>query len=45
MKDKEKIKTMHSKFPNQLDKEHVDVELSFDWMKHSGLKAVTDDLS
>ena len=29
---------MHGKFPNYLDKDHVDVELSFKWIKHTGLK-------
>ena len=34
-------KAMHGKFPNYLDKDHVDVELSFKWMKHTGLKGET----
>ena len=42
--DKWKAKAMHSKFLNQLDKAYVDVELSFEWMKHSGLKAETEEL-
>ena len=29
---------MHGKFPSYLDKDHVDVELSFQWMKHTELK-------
>ena len=29
---------MHGKFPNELDKDHVNVELSFKWMKHTRLK-------
>ena len=35
--DKWKEKAMHGKFPNYLDKDHVDEELSFEWMKHTGL--------
>ena len=35
---------MHGKFPNYLDKDHVDVELSFKWMKHTGLKEETEGL-
>ena len=35
---------MHGKFPNYLDKDHVDVELSFQWMKHIGLKGETEGL-
>ena len=41
MRGKWKEKTMHGKFPNYLDKDHVDVELSFKWMKHTGLKGET----
>ena len=39
--DKWKEKAMHGKFPNYLNKDHVDVELSFKWMKHTGLKGET----
>ena len=35
---------MHGKFPNYLDKDHVDVELSFEWMKHTELKGETEGL-
>ena len=35
---------MHGKFSNYLDKEHVDVELTFKWMKHMGLKRETEGL-
>ena len=35
VKDKWKGKGMHGKFPNYMDKDHVDVELSFKWMKHT----------
>ena len=44
MRDKWKEKTMHRKFPNYLDKDHVDVELSFKWMKHTGCKGETKGL-
>ena len=43
-RDKWKEKAMHGKFPNYLDKDHVDVELSFKWMKHTGLKGETEGL-
>ena len=35
VRDKWKEKAMCGKFPNYLDKDHVDVELSFEWMKHT----------
>ena len=35
---------MHGKFPNCLDKDHMDVKLSFEWMKHAGLKGETEGL-
>ena len=35
---------MHGKLPNYLDKYHVDVELSFEWMKHTGFKGETEGL-
>ena len=38
VRDKWKEKAMHRKFPNYVDKDHVDVELSFKWMKYTGLK-------
>ena len=41
LRDKWKEKAMHGKFPNYLDKDHVDIELSFKWMKHTGLKGET----
>ena len=31
--------------PNYLDKDHVDVELSFEWIKHTGLKEKLKDSS
>ena len=44
VRDKWKENTMHGKFPNYLDNDHVDVELSFEWMKHTGLKGETEGL-
>ena len=44
VRDKWKEKAMHGKLPNYLDKDHVDVELSFKWMKHTGLKGETEGL-
>ena len=41
VRDKWKEKAMHEKFPDYLDNDHVDVELSFEWMKHTGLKGET----
>ena len=38
VRDKWKEKAMYGKFPNYLDKDHVDVEVSFKWMRHTGLK-------
>ena len=42
VRDKWKEKAIHGKFPNYLDKDHVNVELSFEWMKHTGLKGETE---
>ena len=42
--DKWKGKALHGKFPNYLAKDHVDLELSFKWMKHIGLKGETEGL-
>ena len=44
VRDKWREKAMHGKFPNYLDKDHADVELSFEWMKHTGLKGETEGL-
>ena len=44
VRDKWKEKAMHGKFLNYLDKDHMDVELSFKWMKHTGLKGETEGL-
>ena len=41
VRDTWKEKAMHGKFPNHLDKDHVDVELSFKWMKQTGIKGET----
>ena len=35
---------MHGKFLNYLDKDHVDVELSFKWMNHTELKGETEGI-
>ena len=42
VRDKWKEKAMHGKFPNYLDKDHVDVDLSFKRMKHTVLKGETE---
>ena len=44
VRDKWKEKAMYGKFPNYLDKDHADVELSFEWMKHTVLKGETEGL-
>ena len=44
VRDKWKEKAMHGKFPNYLDKDGVDVELSFEWMKHIGLEGEIEGL-
>ena len=44
VRDKWKAKARHGKFPNYLDKDHMDAELSFEWMKHNGLKGETEGL-
>ena len=44
VRDKWREKAMHGKFPNYLDKDHVDVELSLKWMKHTGLEGETEAL-
>ena len=43
--DKWKENTMHGKFPNYLDKDHVDIGLSFEWMKHTALKGEAEGLT
>ena len=37
-------KHMHGKFPKYLDNPHIDVDQSFQWMKHTGLKGETGGL-
>ena len=44
VRDNWKEKAMHGKFPSYLDKDHEDVELSFELMKHTGLKGETEEL-
>ena len=44
MCDKWKEKAMHGKLPKYLDKCHVDVELSFEWKRHAGLKGEIEGL-
>ena len=44
VRDKWKEKAMHGKLPNYLDKDHVNVEVSCKWMKHTGLKGGTEGL-
>ena len=44
VRDMWKEKAMYGKFPSYLDKDHVDVDLSFKWMKHTGLKGETEGL-
>ena len=35
---------MHGKLPKYLEKDHVDQEMSFQWMKCTGLKGETEGL-
>ena len=44
IKDKWKEKAMHGKFPKYLEKDHIDMELSIEWMKHAELKGETKGL-
>ena len=44
VKDRWKEKAMHGKLPKYLEKDHVDQEMSFQWMKYTGLKAETEGL-
>ena len=44
IKDKWKEKAMHGKFLKYLDKDHIDMQLSFEWMTHTGLKGETEGL-
>ena len=45
VKDRWKEKTMHSKLPKYLEKDHVDQEMSFQWMKYTGLKGEPEGLT
>ena len=44
IKDKWKDNAIHGKFPKYLDKDQIDMELSFKWMKHTELKGETEGL-
>ena len=44
VKDRWKEKAMHGKLPKYLEKDHVDQEMSFQWMKYTGLKGETEGL-
>ena len=35
---------MHGELPKYLEKDHVDQEMSFQWMKYTGLKGETEEL-
>ena len=45
VRDKWKEKAMRGKFPNYLDKDNVDVELSFEWISTLVSKEKLKDLS
>ena len=42
--DRWKEKAMHGKLPKYLEKDRVDQEMSFQWMKYTGLKGETEGL-
>ena len=42
VRDRWKEKAMHGKLPKYLEKDHVDLEMSFQWMKYIGLKGETE---
>ena len=44
VRDRWKEKAMHGKLPKCLEKDHVDQEMSFLWMKYTGLKGETEGL-
>ena len=44
VKDRWKEKAMHGKLPKYLEEDHVDQEMSFQWMKYTGLKGETEGL-
>ena len=35
---------MHGKFPNYLSSDHINTSQSFLWLKHTGLKSMTEEL-
>ena len=43
-KDRWSENPMHGKFPNHLRKEYIDIQQSFQWMKHSRLKGENEGL-
>ena len=44
VRDSQKEKAMHGKPSKYLEKDHVDQEMSFQWMKYTGLKGETEGL-
>ena len=44
VKNRWKEKAMHGKLPKYLEKDHVDQEMSFQWIKFPGLKGETEGL-
>ena len=44
MKGRWSEKSMHGKLPNHLGKEYINIQQSFQWMKHSGPKGKTEGL-
>ena len=44
VKDSWKEKAIHGKLTKYLEKDHVDQEMSFQWMKYTGLKGETEGL-
>ena len=44
VRDRWKEKAMHGKLPRYLEKDHVDQEMSFQWMKYTGHKGETEGL-
>ena len=44
VRDRWKEKAMHGKLPKYLEKDHVDQEMSFQWMRYTGLKEETEGL-
>ena len=44
VKNRWKEKALHGKLPKYLEKDHIDQEMSFQWMKYTGLKGETEGL-